>query len=142
MQSLGKLLVYSANRIPRFECHQVGNCMFSTSHALLAREKFERTRENVNIVTLGGHQHGKTWLASELSRVLAAQEDGVTHKTVEMIDHSSSERENRNGQIFFTNPLVYLLPTLWKAKNCNCCKQSPNLSPILPIKGLILPKFY
>ena len=76
--------------------------MFSTSHALLAKEKFERTRENVNIVTLGGHQHGKTWLASELSRVLAAQEDGVTHKTAEMIDHSSSERENRNGQIFFT----------------------------------------
>ena len=102
MQSLGKLLVYSANRIPRFECHQAGNCMFSTSHALLAKVKFERTRENVNIVTLGGHQHGKTWLASELSRVLAAQEDGVTHKTAEMIDHSSSERENRNGQIFFT----------------------------------------
>ena len=76
--------------------------MFSTSHALLAKVKFERTRENVNIVTLGGHQHGKTWLASELSRVLAAQEDGVTHKTAEMIDHSSSERENRNGQIFFT----------------------------------------
>ena len=100
MQSLGKLLVYSANRIPRFECHQVGYCMFfSTSHALLAKEKFERTRENVNIVTLGGHQHGKTWLASELSRVLAAEEDGVTHKTVEMIDHSSSERENRNGDI-------------------------------------------
>ena len=102
MQSLGKLLVYSAKGIPRFECHQVGNCMFSTSNALLTKEKFERTRENINIVTLGGHQHGKTWLASELSRVLAAQEDGVTLKTKEMIDHSSSERENRKGQIFFT----------------------------------------
>ena len=71
--------------------------MFSTSHAL-CKEKFKRTQENVNIVTLGGHQHGKTWLASELSRVLAAQEDGVSHKTVEMLDHSSSERENRRSE--------------------------------------------
>ena len=71
--------------------------MFSTSHAL-SKEKFERTRENVNIVTLGGHHHGKTWLASALSRVLADQGDGVIHKTEEMIDHSSSERENRRSE--------------------------------------------
>ena len=71
--------------------------MFSTSPAL-SKEKFERTQENVNIVTLGGHGHGKTWLASQLSRLLAAQGDGVSHKTVEMIDHSSSERENRRSE--------------------------------------------
>ena len=116
--------------------------MFSTSHALLAKVKFERTRENVNIVTLGGHQHGKTWLASELSRVLAAQEDGVTHKTAEMIDHSSSERENRNGQIFFTKCSCF--PTsneLERLKSLNIVKKT-NFSSIFPHKrAFILLKF-
>ena len=69
----------------------------STSPSL-HKEQFVRDRVNLNVVTLGAAQHGKTWLASELSRALAAEGDGVAVRTPEMIDHSASEREHGRSE--------------------------------------------
>jgi len=53
---------------------------------------------NINVVTIGSEQHGKTWLSSELSRVLSEQGDGVQFRSMEMIDQSVSEKENRRSE--------------------------------------------
>ena len=70
------------------------NC-FSTSRPV-SRDQFVRDRENVNIVTLGASQHGKTTIASRLTKALAPA--GVPIKTVQEIDHSVSERENQRSE--------------------------------------------
>ena len=70
---------------------------FSTSSAR-SKEQFVRDKENINIVTVGSEHHGKTWLASKLTLALSQQNDGVVHKTVEMIDHSASEKENKRSE--------------------------------------------
>ena len=70
---------------------------FSTS-SVRSKEQFVRDKDNINIVTLGSEQHGKTWLASQLTLALSQQHDGVGHKSVEMIDHSASERENKRSE--------------------------------------------
>ena len=53
---------------------------FSTCRARL-REDYVRDRTNVNIVTLGASQHGKTLLCSRLTEVLSAH--GVPVKKVD-----------------------------------------------------------
>ena len=68
---------------------------FTTSRAV-SREQFVRDRENVNIVTLGASQHGKTTIASRMTEALAPS--GVPLKTVQEIDHSASERENQRSE--------------------------------------------
>ena len=68
---------------------------FTISRAV-SREQFVRDRENVNIVTLGATQHGKTTIASRLTEALAPS--GVPLKTVQEIDHSASERENQRSE--------------------------------------------
>ena len=73
-------------------------CEFSSSSSLFSREQFIRDKENINIVTLGSHQHGKTWLASHLSLLLSHQNAGVSHRRMENIDQSASERENRRSE--------------------------------------------
>ena len=70
---------------------------FSTS-SFRSKEKLDRDKENINIVTIGSEQHGKTWLASQLTLALSQQNDGVVHKTVDMIDHSASEKENKRSE--------------------------------------------
>merc|ERR1719187_3215841 len=68
---------------------------FSTSSPA-SREQFVRERENINIVTLGASQHGKTTMASRLTQALAPA--GVPVKTVQDIDNSVSERENQRSE--------------------------------------------
>ena len=53
---------------------------FSTCRARL-REEYVRDRTNVNIVTLGASQHGKTLLCSRLTEALS--EHGVPVKKVD-----------------------------------------------------------
>jgi len=69
--------------------------LFSTS-LVLNREQFIRDKANVNLVTLGAAQHGKTALASRLTKVLACH--GVPIKEVHDIDHSASEKENGRSE--------------------------------------------
>ena len=63
---------------------------------LSGRAQFVRERENVNMVTLGASQHGKTVLASRLTVALGP--GGVPVKTVQEIDHSVSEREQARSE--------------------------------------------
>jgi len=55
-----------------------------------------RDRTNVNIVTLGASQHGKTLLCSRLTEVLSAH--GVPVKKVSDIDHMAAEKESGVSQ--------------------------------------------
>ena len=72
-------------------CHMSVN-----RRGLSGREQFVRERENINMVTLGASQHGKTVLASRLTMALAS--GGVPVKTVPEIDHSASEREQERSE--------------------------------------------
>jgi len=65
--------------------------LLSTS-STLCRDEFVRDKAIVNLVTLGAAQHGKTTLASRLTKVLVSH--GVPTREVTDIDHSASEREN------------------------------------------------
>eukprot|EP00092_Neocalanus_flemingeri_P000781 GFUD01000831.1.p1 GENE.GFUD01000831.1~~GFUD01000831.1.p1 ORF type:complete len:405 (+),score=112.31 GFUD01000831.1:48-1262(+) len=69
--------------------------LLSTSK-VLSRESFVRDKANVNLITLGATQHGKTALASRLTKVLASH--GVPTKEVHDIDHSVSEKENGRSE--------------------------------------------
>ena len=98
--SLSSICVNSFNELRSLK--QTRTCLssfmkFSTSSAR-SKEQFVRDKENINIVTIGSEQHGKTWLASQLTLALSQQNDGVVHKTVEMIDHSASEKENKRSE--------------------------------------------
>lgn len=76
---------------------RLGNNQFSTS-AVLCRDEFIRDKSIVNLVTLGAGQHGKTTLASRLTKVLASH--GVPVKEVAEIDNNASEKENcRSEQV-------------------------------------------
>ena len=76
---------------------RLGNNQFSTS-AVLCRDEFIRDKSIVNLVTLGAGQHGKTSLASRLTKVLASH--GVPVKEVAEIDNNASEKENcRSEQV-------------------------------------------
>ena len=74
-------------------CHMPVNV---SRRGLSGREQFVRERENVNMVSLGASQHGKTVLASRLSQALGP--GGVPVKTVAEIDHSASEREQGRSE--------------------------------------------
>jgi translation elongation factor EF-Tu-like GTPase len=67
-----------------------------SSSAARHREDFVRARTNVNAVTLGASQHGKTLLCARLSLALAGH--GVPPRTVQDIDHLAGEREDGGSQ--------------------------------------------
>jgi len=62
----------------------------------LCRESFVRDKLIANLVTLGATQHGKTTLASKMTKALS--QEGVTIKEIDDIDHSVSERENKRSE--------------------------------------------
>ena len=62
----------------------------------LCREGFFRDKMIANLVTFGATQHGKTTLASKLTKALS--QEGVTVKEIDDIDHSMSERENNRSE--------------------------------------------
>jgi len=99
MGKLFKIYIYNSqttsSRLGIRACAQ--NCSFSTINSR-SKEQFVRDKVNINIVTLGSEQHGKTWLASELSRVMSEQGDGVQFRSMDMIDQSVSERENKRSE--------------------------------------------
>ena len=60
----------------------MSSCQLSVSSSSQSKEQFTRDKENINLVTLGSHQHGKTWLAAALSSALAKDNDGVSVNSV------------------------------------------------------------
>ena len=59
----------------------------------MAREKFDRSKEHVNIGTIGHVDHGKTTLTAAISKVLAARVAGNTATDFDNIDKAPEERE-------------------------------------------------
>ena len=73
------------------------HALLSTSPARHSRETFVRDRENINLVTVGASQHGKTFLSARLSQALAGA--GVPPKQVTDIDHSATERQHGRSEV-------------------------------------------
>ncbi|QLH42320.1 MAG: elongation factor Tu [Coxiellaceae bacterium] len=57
----------------------------------MSKEKFERTKEHVNVGTIGHVDHGKTTLTAALSKVLA-EKFGGDFKAYDQIDNAPEER--------------------------------------------------
>jgi len=58
----------------------------------MSKEKFERTKEHINVGTIGHVDHGKTTLTAALTKVLAEKYGGET-KDFEEIDNAPEEKE-------------------------------------------------
>ena len=58
----------------------------------MAKEKFDRSKEHVNIGTIGHVDHGKTTLTAAITKVLA-EAGGATAMDYDMIDKAPEERE-------------------------------------------------
>ena len=58
----------------------------------MAKEKFERTKPHVNIVTIGHVDHGKTTLTAAITKVLALKGQ-AQFEAYDMIDKAPEERE-------------------------------------------------
>src|SRR5205807_2445106 len=61
-------------------------------NALMAKQKFQRTKPHVNVGTIGHIDHGKTTLTAAITTVLSEQ--GLSEKrSFESIDNAPEERE-------------------------------------------------
>jgi elongation factor Tu len=58
----------------------------------MAKEKFERTKDHINVGTIGHVDHGKTTLTAALTKVMA-EKHGGEFKSYDMIDKAPEERE-------------------------------------------------
>ena len=58
----------------------------------MAKEKFDRSKEHVNIGTIGHVDHGKTTLTAAITKVLA-EKGGATFTAYDQIDKAPEERE-------------------------------------------------
>src|SRR6056300_2011401 len=58
----------------------------------MAKEKFDRSKEHVNIGTIGHVDHGKTTLTAAITKVLA-EKGGATITAYDQIDKAPEERE-------------------------------------------------
>jgi elongation factor Tu len=61
-------------------------------HAIMSREKFERTKPHVNIGTIGHVDHGKTTLTAALTKVMAELHGGRS-LALDQIDRTPEERD-------------------------------------------------
>ena len=57
----------------------------------MSKEKFERTKQHVNLVTIGQFDHGKTTLTAALTKV-GAEQRGGEFKAYDQIDNAPEER--------------------------------------------------
>jgi elongation factor Tu len=61
--------------------------------AVMAKEKFDRTKPHMNIGTIGHVDHGKTTLTAAITNVLAKRVAGNVASAFDMIDKAPEERE-------------------------------------------------
>src|SRR5512144_469236 len=59
----------------------------------MSKEKFDRTKPHVNIVTIGDVDHGKTSLTAAITKVLASTNPKVQFRAYDQIDNAPEERE-------------------------------------------------
>ena len=70
----------------------------------MAKEKFDRSKEHVNIGTIGHVDHGKTTLTAAITKVLA-EKGGGTYTAYDQIDKAPEERER--GITIYTAHVEY-----------------------------------
>ena len=58
----------------------------------MAKAKFERNKQHLNIGTMGHIDHGKTTLTAAITKVLAAKNPNVTATAFDMIDKAPEEK--------------------------------------------------
>ena len=69
----------------------------------MAKEKFERTKPHLNIGTIGHVDHGKTTLASAITKYL--NKKGLADlRTFESIDNAPEEKERGITCLLYTSP--------------------------------------
>src|SRR5436309_13574846 len=59
----------------------------------MAKEKFERNKQHVNIGTIGHIDHGKTTLTAAITKVLSKHNPKVQFRAFDSIDNAPEERE-------------------------------------------------
>ena len=59
----------------------------------MAKEKFDRTKEHLNIGTIGHVDHGKTTLTAAITKVLSKMNDKVKYRDFWSIDNAPEEKE-------------------------------------------------
>jgi elongation factor Tu len=59
----------------------------------MGKEKFDRTKEHLNIGTIGHVDHGKTTLTSAITKVLSAMNSKVKYRDFWSIDNAPEEKE-------------------------------------------------
>jgi len=91
------LKVVKTGNYDYFKVKKLLLCHLSSS----SREKktFERTKDNLNLCTLGSSNHGKTYLISSITYLLS-KINSTRFKRVQEIDNSSEEIEKRKIACF------------------------------------------
>jgi elongation factor Tu len=59
----------------------------------MAKAKFERTKEHVNVGTIGHVDHGKTTLTSAITRILSTLNPKIEYRSFDSIDNAPEEKE-------------------------------------------------
>ena len=69
---------------------------------IMAKEKFDRSKEHANIGTIGHVDHGKTTLTAAIATVLAKNGDTVA-QSYDMIDNAPEEKERGITTVSYTH---------------------------------------
>ena len=64
----------------------------------MAKEKFERNKEHVNIGTIGHVDHGKTTLTAAITKVLASKVEQSLRHTIKSMQRQKKEKEELQSQ--------------------------------------------
>src|SRR5580698_9222396 len=59
----------------------------------MAKEKFDRSKPHVNVVTIGHIDHGKTTLTAAITKVLSKHNPKNAFRSFDTIDNAPEERE-------------------------------------------------
>jgi len=59
----------------------------------MAKAKFERTKEHVNVGTIGHVDHGKTTLTSAITKILSKLNPKIEYRSFDSIDNAPEEKE-------------------------------------------------
>ncbi len=59
----------------------------------MAKQRFDRSKQHVNVGTIGHVDHGKTTLTAAITRVLSAAGEDVAFRAFDQIDNAPEERE-------------------------------------------------
>src|SRR4029079_13877235 len=80
-------------RVDRDEIGKQSTEVFPRRKGTMAKQKFERTKPDVNVGTIGHIDHGKTTLTAAITKVLSEQGTGTAARDFASIDAAPEERQ-------------------------------------------------